>query len=221
MRYRFRGQCADCGHEWDGLWRRIACGRIDFHDESTYRRYVCTRCEVELDVARFASRSGWLRWVSQNASELTQSPLCFTASELGVRVDLQSLDVIARSPLLFLACEKVSSILAGTTSRYLPVVIDIGDLVCPGCSEAMMVPRGHADFLVCPRCESPSAVSVSEEHAGTILVDYRSLEADDVRDVIRHLEGLAEPIEFAGAKRMMALPAVECGEPLWDRQLDG
>ena len=87
MRYRFRGQCSDCGHEWDGLWRRMACGRIDFHDASTYRRYVCTRCEVELDVARFASRSGWLRWVSQNASELTQSPLDFAASELGVRVD--------------------------------------------------------------------------------------------------------------------------------------
>jgi len=64
-------------------------------------------------------------------------------------------------------------------------------------------------------------VSVSEEHAGAILVDYSPLEADDVRGVISHLERLAEPIEFASAKRMMALPAVERGEPLWDRQLDG
>ena len=163
---------------------------------------------------------GW-RWVSQNASELTQSPLDFTACELGVRVNAQSLDVIARSPLLFQACEKVSSILAATRSRYVPVVIDIGTLVCPGCSEAMKEPRGHADFLVCPQCESPSAVSVSEEHAGTILVDYRPLEADDVPGVIRHLERLSEPIEFLSAKRVMAVPAVECGEPLWDRQLDG
>ena len=55
------------------------------------------------------------------------------------------------------------------------------------------MPRGHADFLVCPQCESPSAVSVSQEHAGTILVDYRPLETDLVRSVIGHLERLAEP----------------------------
>ncbi len=107
-------------------------------------------CFVELFLPRQLSRAGWLRRVSQNASELTGPPLYFTACELGVRVDVQSLDVISRSPLLFRVCERVSSILAGTRSRYLPVPIDLGSLECPDCGDRITNHEGHADDLVCP-----------------------------------------------------------------------
>jgi hypothetical protein len=221
MLFRFQGRCRKCSHQWDGLRRRIACGRIDFFEPDTCWRYSCTRCFVELCVPRQLSRCAWLHWVSQNASELTRSPLHFTACELGVRVDLQSLDVISRSPLLFRVCERISSALAGTRSRYLPVAIDVGTIECPDCGDSMT--RGYqvARCLTCPQCKNLSAESMSEQHAGIVLVDYSSLDLEDVRRVIVHLERLAEPREDDDSKRMLALPAFEGMGTLWDRQLDG
>jgi uncharacterized protein (UPF0212 family) len=221
MLFRFQGRCPECGHEWDGLRRRIACGRIDFHEPDAYWCYSCSRCVVELYVPRELSRSAWLRWVSQHASELTQSPLSFTACELGVRVDLQSLDVISRSPLLFRVCERVSSNLAGTRSRYEPVAIEIGTLECPDCGDPIEARDLDAGSLVCPECENPSAESTSEQDAGMVLVDYSPLAVEDVRRVIRHLEQLAEPLKHRSSKTMLALPTFEGMGPLWDRQLDG
>jgi hypothetical protein len=175
----------------------------------------------ELRVPRQLSRSAWLRWVSQNASELTKSPLDFKASELGVRVDLQSLDVISRSPLLFQVCERISSILAGTRSRYVPVPIYIETIACPDCDDPMTGGDRQSGFVVCPACENPSAEVTTEEHAGMVLVDYSPLADADVRRVILHLEHLAEPLKDHGAKRVLALPAFEANAALWDRQLDG
>jgi hypothetical protein len=221
MLFRFHGQCLDCSHEWDGLRRRIACGCIDFHEPATYCSYRCGRCLIELCVPRQLSRSAWLRWVSQNASELTKSPLDFTASELGVRVDVQSLDVISRSPLLFQVCERVSNILAGTRSRYVPVPIHIPTVECPDCGDPMTAGDQRAGFVVCPECNNPVAESTSEQHAGIVLIDYFPLADEDIRRVILHLEQLAEPLKDRGAKRVLALPAFEGNAPLWDRQLDG
>ena len=221
MLFRFHGQCLDCGHEWDGLRRRIVCGRVDFREPDACWCYPCARCLVELYVPRQLSRSGWLRWVSQNASELTQSRLTFTACELGVRVDLQSLDVISRSALLFQACEKISSRLARTRSQYVPVAIDLGDLECPDCREPMAAREMRTAPLVCPRCEHPAACTTTEKHAGVVLVDYSPLAAEEVGRVILHLQQLAEPLECLSAKTTLAVPILEGMGPLWDRQLDG
>jgi hypothetical protein len=220
MLFRFHGQCLDCGHEWDGLRRRIACGRIDFQEPDSCWCYACARCLVELYVPREMSRDCWLRWVSQNASELTRSPLDFTACELGVRVDVQSLDVISRSPLLFGVCESVSSILASTRSRYEPAAIDVGTLECPDCGDPMTAGDPRSGSLICPECGNPTAVSTIDQHAGMILVDYSPLAVEDVRRVILHLEELADPFEGRLRKGTLALPAVERVGPLWDRQLD-
>jgi hypothetical protein len=221
MLFRFHGRCQDCGHEWEGLRRRLACGRIDLGDPDSYQLFRCATCFVELFLPRQLSRAGWLRWVSQNASELTGPPLYFTACELGVRVDMQSLDVISRSPLLFRVCERVSSILAGTRSRYLPVPIDLGSLECPDCGDQITNHEGHADNVVCPECTTPRAVATSEEQAGVVLVDYTPLAAGDVRRMILHLEQLAEPPKENVFKGLPMLSELEGIEPLWDRQLDG
>ena len=222
MLFCFHGRCRECSHEWDGMRRRVTCGRVDFYEPNTFWRYACSRCFVELYLPRQLSRCTWMRWVSQNASELTQSPLHFTACELGVRVDVQSLDVISRSPLLFRVCERISSNLAGTRSRYVPVAIDVGTIECPDCGDSMT--RGYqqdAQWLICPQCKNLSAQAMSERHAGVVLVDYSSLALEDVRRVIVHLERLAEPREDDDGKPMLALSVFEGMAPLWDRQLDG
>ncbi len=220
MLFRFDGRCADCGHEWEGLRRRIVCGPIEFHEPETCWCHSCARCFVELSVPRQLSRSSWLRWVTQNASELTRSPLSFAACELGVRVDLQSLEVISRSPLLFLACERVSSVLCRVRSRYVAAPIDIGTIECPDCRDPMTLGDPDRVPLVCPECEHPSAESVSEQYAGTVLVDYWPLAEEDVRRVILHLEELAEPFQGRLRKSVLALPAAEVMGPLWDRHVD-
>ena len=221
MIFRFHGRCLDCGHEWDGLKRRIVCGRLDQRDTDTCWCYQCAKCFVELYVPRQTSRSRWLRWVSQNASELTRWPLEFTACELGVRVDLQSLDVISRSKLLFVACERVSIILAQARSPYVPVPIDIGTLECPDCGDPMAIRDHDADLLICPCCDHRSVVSTKEQHAGIVPVDYSPLASEDVRRLVLHLRQLAEPPSAIRTKMVLALPEFEGMEPLWDRQLDG
>ncbi len=221
MPSRFRGYCLNCAHQWDDLRWWIHCGPIDFQTPETYRCYFCPRCFVELYVSRRLSRSSWLRWVSENASELTRSPLLFSASELGVRVNQQALQVISRSPLLFETCERVSSILAKSRSRYVPVPIDIGTMACAGCGDPMRVGCVETNLLVCPKCESPSARSISEHHAEVVLEDYSPLKDEEVRRVILHLRELAEYREDHLSMNKLGLPIPESWGPLWDCELDG
>ncbi len=221
MASRFRGHCLDCGHEWHGLARRLDCGPIDFQTPATYRCYSCARCCVDLYVPRRLSRSSWLRWVTENASELTRSPLLFRACELGVRVDVQALGVISRSPLLSRACERVSCILAGMRSRYEPAPIDIGTIECPDCGDELAIGCLETSFLVCPDCESQSARAIGEQHPELVLVDYTPLEDDEVRLVIRHLKELAGYHEGHHSTRKLALPTSDGRALLWDRELDG
>ncbi len=221
MLFRFRGQCIDCGHEWDGLRRKIECGRIDFKELESHQCYSCARCVVELYAPRLESRSSWLRWVSQNASETTRSHLHLSACEFGVTIDLQALEVIARSAILFQVCERVSCILAGIRSKYLCAAIDIGTMNCPDCSEPLSVGDLDAELLVCPACDSRSATWTSEIEPALVLVDYSPLGDEDVRRVVRHLEELAEPPKVLRTKSLLTLPATGGPGPLWDRQLDG
>ncbi len=221
MPSRFRGHCLDCGHEWDGLRWWIACGPIDLQKPETYQCYLCARCFVDLYVARRVSRSSWLRWVSENASETRRSPLLFSACELGVMVDLQAIEVISRSPLLFEACKRVSRILAETRSRYVPVPIDIGTMACPDCGDPMTMGCLGTSFLVCPKCQNQSARSISELHAESVLVDYFPLKDEDVRRVILHLKALAEHPDDHLSKKPLALTTSEKWGSLWDWELDG
>jgi hypothetical protein len=221
MVFRFRGQCFACGHEWNGLRRRIKCGRIDLEEPESYRCYSCPRCAVELYVPRQASRSAWLRWVSQNASEMTRSPLHFCACEVGVTIDWQALEVISRSVSLFRVCERISSNLAGTGSRYQYAPIDIGAMNCADCGEPLNDGELNAELVVCPECKCRSVTWASEIVPALVLVDYSPLAADDVRRVVQHIEQLAEPPKGRFSKRLLALPASESAGPLWDRLLDG
>jgi hypothetical protein len=221
MPSRFRGYCSDCGHGWEGIRWWIDCGPLDFGRPETYQCYCCPRCLVDLCVARRLSRSSWLRWVSENASELTRSPLNFSACELGVRVDLHALKVISRSPLLFEACERVSRILAATRSRYLPVPIDIGTLTCPDCRDPMTTGRLETRYMICPRCEGQSARSIGEHHDEIVLVDYFPLKDEAVHRMVLHLKELAEHPEDRGPKKLLAISAALSRGPLWDRELDG
>ncbi len=229
MTFSFHGSCLDCGHQWDGLCRVYACGQVDFQEPATYRCYFCPRCFVHLYLPCQLNRSSWLRWVDENASEVTSSPLLFQACELGVRVDLQSLAVIARSPLLFRACERVARILAMERSRYLPVPINIGTMNCTNCRDPMLDGEIKSNTLVCPQCESQSARSNGEHHPETVFVDYRPLDDDLVRGVILYLRRLAEHCTNSHPKRAMTSPSGEdliapdaqALDPLWDHELDG
>lgn len=221
MLFGFRGYCLDCGHQWDWLRSRIACGHIDFQKPETYRWYFCQRCFLDLLVPRRLNRSSWLRWVSENASELTRSPLNFRACELGVMVDRQALEVITRSPLLFRACEIVASILAGTRSPYLPVSIDIGPMACPKCGDHMIIGDLDTNPLVCPECESQSTRSIRGHAPATSLVDYWPLDGEEIRRVIRHLEDLAGHCRDSHFEGKLAVTVSEDRAPLWDRELDG
>jgi hypothetical protein len=216
------GCCLECGHEWFGLRARIRCGRVEFDKPETYRCYSCTRCHVDLYVPRWLKRASWLRWVAENVSEMTRSPLHFKASELGVRLDQNALDVITRSPLLFNACEKVAAALATTSSRYLPVPIDIGPISCPACADLMIEGDPDTQLAVCPRCEGQSAWSIIEDHPGAMLVDYSPLEHGEARRVILHLEGLAwHPAEEEYSHLELSCLATSGKDLLWDQDLDG
>ena len=95
-----------------------------------------------------------VRWVSENASELTREPLHLAACELGVRADHRGIAVIARSPLLLRVCERVAGILAAAGSRYATVAIDIGTPECPDCGDPLSIGDLDANPSVCPECES-------------------------------------------------------------------
>lgn len=229
MAFRFRGSCPDCGHEWDGLCRGFECGQVDFPRPEGYRCYVCPKCFVHLYVPRQLSRAAYLRWVYENATELNRSPLCFQACELGVMVDEQSLSVIARSPLLFEACERVAGILAGASSRYVPVSIDIGAITCADCCDPMLVGDIETNPLICPHCESRSARSLGDHYPEVVLVDYRPLDGELVRGVILHLERLAGHSSISRSERPLAIKSghdliatgAQLANPLWDFDLDG
>jgi hypothetical protein len=216
-----RAHCPACGRVWDGSWRRIDCGRVDFEDPLTYRCYYCPRCLVALCVPRQLSRSSWLRWVRESAWEMTRAPLVFSACELGVRVEEQALEVIARSPLLFCACERVATILAAATSRYIPVPIDIGTMECPDCGDPMTTGDRDVDPSVCPTCASRFARSICERDTRVVLVDYRALNDEDVRAVIVHFHEIAEPTGGRHSKKGFAHANSEPRGLIWDRDLDG
>jgi hypothetical protein len=221
MLFRFRGQCVACGHEWDALRHKVECGRLDIEEPESYQCFSCARCVVEVYTPRVASRSSWLRWVSQNASEVSRSPLHFRSCEHGVTIDVQSLEVIARSAVLFRACERISGVLAGARSNYVCAPIDIGMMNCAGCGELLEVGELDSELLVCPECESRSAMWTSERQQAVILVDYSPLGDDEAGRVVRHLMELAEPSKSHLSKSLLALPAAGGPGPLWDRQLDG
>jgi hypothetical protein len=221
MPSRFRGHCLDCKHEWDGLRWWIDCGPIDVRNPETYRCHFCPRCFVDLSVPRQLSRSSWLRWITQNASEMTRSPLVLSACELGVRIDLRALEVISRSPLLFEACERVSRILAAARSRYVPIPIDIGSMPCPDCGDPMTNGCIQSNVLFCPRCKNQSARSIGEHHHEIALVDYFPLKDADVRRMVFYLTELAEHPEDRRSRKMLTWATAESRGALWDRQLDG
>ena len=216
-----RGLCLECGHQWDGLRRAVTCGHVDFQKPETYWSYSCPRCFVDLHVPRRLSRGAWMRWVSENASELTRAPLHFAACDLGVRVDHRALAVIARSPLLLRTCERVAGILAAAGSRYATVAIDIGTLECPDCGDPLLIGDLDANPSVCPGCESPSGSWTDDSGPEAVLVDYFPLEDGVVRRVILHLKELAEPPRKLNSERTPALPSVEVRGSLWDREMDG
>jgi len=197
MAFRFRGACRSCGHEWHGFCRVYACGRTLSREPTAYRCYVCPKCFVQLGVPRLLNRSSWLRWVYENTTELTASPLSFRSCESGVRIDQQSLAVIARSPLLFEACQRVARILAGAHTRYISIPIDIGTISCTDCSVPMLDGDIETNSLLCPQCGNRSARSLGDRHPETLFVDYRPVENDLVRGVIDYLECLAENSEYA------------------------
>jgi len=205
------------------------CGPVDFQETATYRCYFCARCFVHLYVSRQLNRSSYSRWVYENATEVTSSPLLLKACDLGVRVDLQSLAVIARSPLLFEACERAAQILARERSRYLPVPIDIGTMTCTNCHDPMLDGDIEGNTLVCPQCARQSARSNGEHHPETVFVDYRPLDDDLVRRVILHLNNLAEHPKHAHPKRALTplsdedliTAHAQILDPLWDHELDG
>jgi hypothetical protein len=221
MHFGVRGYCLDCGHHWDGLRCRIECGHVDFQKPETYRRYSCQRCLLDLLVPRRLNRSSWLRWVSENASELSRSPLLFRACELGVSVDQLALEVIARSPLLFRACEIVASTLAGTRSPYLPVSIDIRPMECPKCADQMTIGDLDTNSLVCPECESRCTRSISGHAPGTFLVDYWPLNGEEIGRVVLHLKELAEYSRDPDFEGKLAFAVSEGQSLLWDQELDG
>jgi hypothetical protein len=221
MPAHLRGHCLDCGHDWDGHHWWIACGPVDFRQPESYRCYFCPRCAIDLCVPRRLTRSSWLRWISENASELTRSPLLLRACELGVWIDLQALQVISRSPLLFQACERVSGILAGTGSSYLPVPIDIGMMTCPGCCNLMEIGCLQSSLSVCPQCESQSARTISEDRAESSLVNYSPIDDKEVRRAILHLKTLAQHPEDRRPEKMLAFASPESRGALWDHELDG
>ena len=179
------------------------------------------KCVFELYVPRVLSRSSWLRWVGQNVSEMTRAPLQLSACDLGVTIDVQTLEVIARSEILFRTCEHVSRVLAGAGSRYEPAEIDIGPMNCPHCSEALFTGELNGELLVCPVCEARRVTWISESQPAIVRVDYTPLDANDVRSVIRHLGALAEPPMKRLTKTLLALPVADRLGSVWDRELDG
>jgi hypothetical protein len=221
MPSQLRGHCLDCGHDWDGLQWWLACGPVDILKPESYRRYFCPRCFVDLCVPRWLSRSAWLRWISENASEMTRAPLQLGACELGVWIDSQALQVISRSPLLFHACEKVSGILAESRSSYVPVPIDVGMMSCPGCDNPMETGCLESGLSVCPKCNSQSARSIGGLCSERLLVNYSPINDEEVRRVIFHLKSLAENREGRRVEKMFALASSESRSALWDQELDG
>jgi hypothetical protein len=176
---------------------------------------------LSLLVPRRLNRSSWLRWVFENASELTRSPLRFNACELGVVVDQQSLDVIARSPLLFRACEIVASRLAGVQSPYIPVAIDAPSMECPSCGDGMALGDMGTEPSACPQCESQHTRSSRGHAPATFLVDYFPIDGKEIRRVFLHLKQLAEPSCDSESNENIAFEIPQDCGLLWDQELDG
>jgi hypothetical protein len=228
MAFGFRASCSDCGHEWEGLCREFECGRVDFREPGSYRRHACPKCFAQLCVPREMSRSTFLRWVHENASELTRSPLSFTACQEGVMVNLESLAVIGRSRFLLGACERVAGVLAGASSPYAAIPIEMGTITCTDCHEPMLDGGIESNLLVCRHCQNRSASLVGERYLEKVLVAYRPLDDDVAQGVIFYLCRLAEFSRRSLGKRKLALAGArdpndtveKAVDPLWDHELD-
>jgi hypothetical protein len=221
MPSQLRGHCLDCGHDWDGLQWWIACGPVDIQEPESYRSYYCPRCFIDLCVPRRLTRSSWLRWIAENAWEMTRTPLQLGACELGVWIDSRALQVISRSPLLFQACEKVSGILAESRSSYVPVPVDVGTMTCPDCDNPMEVGCLESSLSVCPQCNSQSARSIGGLYSESLLVNYSPIKGEEVRRMILHLKALAQHREDPRFEKMLAIASRESRSALWDQELDG
>jgi hypothetical protein len=192
----FRGQCPDCGRVWDGALWSWDCGRIDSGETATYRSYFCARCVVQLCVPLRLRRNAWLRWVADHAG------------------------TIARSRLLFLACERVACVLSEAQRRYAPVQVDIGTMVCPGCGDAMVIGNIDATPLICPGCKGRSARSIRGHRCRAIVVDHAPHGREEVCRVILHLTALTE-LSKSRCPDGPPAPTSEGPDALWDRELDG
>ena len=216
-----RGSCPECGRRRDRVRRTFACGHVDLREPETYRSYSCARCCVDLHVPRRLNRSAWLRWVAENASELTRAPLDFAACELGVAVDARALAVIARSQLLFQVCQRVAAILVEAVSRYESVPIDIGEMDCPECGDPLTIGDLDDNASVCVECRRLAAGWIGEIDVETVMVDYVPLDPDVVQGVILYLKQLAEPKREWRHETPLVFPAADGEGPLWDPELDG
>ena len=180
MVYRFRGRCLACGHDWDGLRRRIECGRVDFAEPESYRCQSCARCVVELYIPRQQSRIslaalGFTKRFGDDSRSTGFAGLRARRDDRPAGVE-----VISRSTVLFRACERVSSNVAASSSKYVCASVDIGEMTCPDCDEAFELGELETELLVCPVCEERSAAWTSEIQPLRVRVDYSPLDAGDV-----------------------------------------
>jgi hypothetical protein len=152
-----------------GRFCREACkAGTFFHHPKTYLSYFCARCVLQVRVPRHLSRRYWIAWVTQNATE------------------------ISRSPLLLEICERLARILAGARSPRVPVPIELGAVVCPNCGDSMAIGDIDTNPLVCPQCQSRSARRDLGSPFEIILADYGPPDGAEVRRLIVHLNRLAD-----------------------------
>jgi hypothetical protein len=173
------------------------CGPIEYQDVESYRRYFCSRCFVHLNVPRVVDRNSWLNWIAGDARQ------------------------IAERPLLISAHERIARTLAESRSRYTPVTIDIGTMVCPDCSESMVLGGIDSNRVHCPRCASPSASSLGISRFVSLFGEENEVDEEGVRRVIDRLKLLSQPRKRSREKAPRQTCLSETVDPLWDRELDG
>ena len=131
---------------------RSSGGRVDFDEPENFQCRSCARCVVELYVPRLLCRNSWLRWVSQNASELTRSPLQLSACEFGVTIELEQARGDRRSALFFslpsgfpASCRE-----PGQDTRS-GGRLNLALMICPDCGQLLGSGELDSQILVLPR----------------------------------------------------------------------
>jgi hypothetical protein len=192
----FQGHCPDCGHDWEAVTVSYLCGPIEYQAPETYRRYFCARCFAHLNVPRVVDRISWLNWIAGHAYQ------------------------IAECPSLIIPHERIARALAESRSHYAPVIIDIGTIACPDCSEQMVVGDIDSNSLNCPRCANRSARSRGIRSMVTLRRDCDGPAQEDIGGVIDHLKKLSRPRMRPVDKTIHELSPSEGVDPLWDPELD-